>query len=150
MSSSRSCRTFFFFFWSLGIPNLPVNTSLMTPNLVLKMRPFAPPTIPPADVDYDQFHPSITASSPPPLSPLTLQRFAEAKANIQTHLESGKVVEPPGSDVTVLPLGTGGSLANKYRNGSFVLSPLSSSATTLISLVVGSSIVHSNPNSGVG
>jgi hypothetical protein len=54
------------------------------------------------------------------LPTLTLERFADAKKNIEDHLENGNVNIPNGANVGVIPLGTGSAIPTKYRNGSLM------------------------------
>lgn len=67
--------------------------------------------------EYDRFHPAVTSPAPTPLPPSTLERFSEAKANIETFRRSGRLPTPKGADVKILPLGTGSAIPSKYRNG---------------------------------
>lgn len=105
------------------IPNLPPTTCLMPSNLLIQMRPPAPPVQETFAEDVDLFHPAVSSQNPSlrTLPTLTLQRFAEGKKITEDHLNSGSVNIPNGADVGVIPLGTGSAIPTKYRNVSSTL-----------------------------
>jgi ribonuclease Z len=118
----------------------------MKANLLISMRPPAPPTIEILAKDGDLFHPAVSSEKPVSLSSLTLERFAEARANIENHINSGKLHVPVGADVGIIPLGTGSAIPTKYRNGLSI----SISANWLILTPVLPSLIHTNSNTKMG
>lgn len=95
---------------------LPEEMTLLRSNLHISIRPPKPPII----VDrYDLFHPAATLS-PVVIPALTQQQFCEAQAKVCVADVDRAAF--PGSDVTILPLGTGSALPSKYRNGQLNLS----------------------------
>jgi ribonuclease Z len=91
----------------------------MPSNLVIQMRPPAPPVQQTFEEGGDLFHPAISSQNTnlPTLPTLTLERFADAKKQIEDSLNNGSVNIPKGADVGVIPLGTGSAIPTKYRNG---------------------------------
>ena len=83
------------------------------------MRPPAPPVQETFAERGDLFHPAVSSQNMNlrTLPTLTLERFADAKKNIEDHLKNGSVNIPKGADVGVIPLGTGSAIPTKYRNG---------------------------------
>jgi ribonuclease Z len=106
---------------SQAIPGLPSNTQAMSSNLRLGLRPYSPPGVDLEITSPDKFHPAASGSEPILLSPSMRKKIRVAKANIQKHLgcDVSSLVDG-GSQVGVIPLGTGGSVPNKYRNGEFL------------------------------
>ncbi|KAL0960609.1 hypothetical protein HGRIS_005641 [Hohenbuehelia grisea] len=95
----------------------------MTANILVKMRPFSPPSPEVFDNDdkRDLFHSAVVSSTPHSLPPLTKTRFTEAQAAIQAHSTQALGREQNGKDVKLIPLGTGSALPSKYRNVSSTL-----------------------------
>jgi ribonuclease Z len=91
----------------------------MPSNLLIQMRPPAPPAQETFAERGDLFHPAVSSqyTNLRTLPTLTLERFADAKKNIEDHLNNGSVNIPKGADVGVIPLGTGSAIPTKYRNG---------------------------------
>ena len=83
------------------------------------MRPPGPPVQETFAEGGDRFHPAFSPenASLRTLPSLTLERFADAKKNIEEHVQAGNVPVPKGADVRVIPLGTGSAVPSKYRNG---------------------------------
>ncbi|KIY46216.1 hypothetical protein FISHEDRAFT_48033 [Fistulina hepatica ATCC 64428] len=101
------------------VPSLPANVCMMASHLTTQMRPPMPP-----QVDHrasDRFHPAVSSSEPLGLPPLTVDKFTEAHREIADCVERKAVREFPGSDVTIMPLGTGSAVPTKYRNVSSTL-----------------------------
>lgn len=98
------------------------------------MRPFAPPSVDPAAIALDKFHPLVNGKQPLELSS-NLQRYIKAaQENIAEVEASGELPPMEGSDVGIVALGTGGSLPTKYRNGThaFFSTPTHSKANILL------------------
>ena len=91
----------------------------MSSNLLIQMRPPAPPVQETFAEGGDLFHPAISSqnTSLRTLPTPTSERFMVAKKNIEDHLTNGTVNVPKGADVGVIPLGTGSAIPTKYRNG---------------------------------
>ncbi|KNZ78842.1 Zinc phosphodiesterase ELAC protein 2 [Termitomyces sp. J132] len=100
------------------IPNIPQNSSILTAGLEVNMRTSNPPTIRELN---DSFHKLVTSDKPIVLSQETSKLFSQAKRNVQEHIARGKLHVPTGSDVKVIPLGTGSAIPTKYRNVSSTL-----------------------------
>jgi ribonuclease Z len=78
-----------------------------------------PPTAPKRDAGDDNFHVAAMSPCPPTLPALTLQRFVETKALVNAQR---KIADPsPGTEISVIPLGTGSAVPSKYRNVSGTL-----------------------------
>jgi ribonuclease Z len=94
----------------------------MPSNLLIQIRPPAPPVQETFAEGGDLFHPAVSLQNAElqSLPTLTLERFADAKKNIEDHLENGNVNIPNGANVGVVPLGTGSAIPTKYRNGSLM------------------------------
>ncbi|KAF9466199.1 beta-lactamase-like protein [Collybia nuda] len=101
------------------VPNLPPNTCLMRSNLLISMRPPAPPVT--ETCEGDLFHEAISSESPIALPALTRERFSASRAGVEDHIASGKVHVPKGADVGIIPLGTGSAIPTKFRNVSSTL-----------------------------
>lgn len=78
------------------------------------MRNSDPPTVRELN---DSFHKTVTSNKPIILSQRTSKLFAKAKQDIEAHISGGKLRVSSGSNVKVIPLGTGSALPTKYRNG---------------------------------
>src|SRR6266567_8112087 len=81
------------------------------------MRPFTLPTPDKAMGATDKFHPVILGKQPPELSPFLSRSIERAQRNV-AQIQSKKdfkLVEH--ADIGIIPLGTGGSVPSKYRNG---------------------------------
>jgi ribonuclease Z len=91
----------------------------MLSNLLIQIRPPAPPVQETFAEGVDRFHPAVSSQDTElrSLPTLTLERFADAKKNIEDHLKNGNVNIPNGADVGVIPLGTGSAIPTKNRNG---------------------------------
>jgi ribonuclease Z len=91
----------------------------MPSNLLIQMRPPAPPTQETFAERGDLFHPAVSSQNTNlrTLPTLTLERFADARKNVEDYLNNGSVNTPKGADVGVIPLGTGSAIPTKYRNG---------------------------------
>ena len=91
----------------------------MPSNLLIQMRPPAPPVQETFAEGGDLFHPAVSSQNTNlrTLPTLTLERFADAKKNVEDHLGTGSVNIPKGAEVGVIPLGTGSAIPTKYRNG---------------------------------
>ena len=92
----------------------------MSSDLRLGLRPYFPPSTDPETSSVDKFHSTAGGAEPIQLSPSMQKKITAAKANVQKHLgcDVSSLVDG-GSQVGIIPLGTGGSLPNKYRNGEF-------------------------------
>ncbi|KAG6896461.1 hypothetical protein C0992_008112 [Termitomyces sp. T32_za158] len=101
-----------------SIPNIPQNSTILSAGLEVNMRNSDPPTVRELN---DSFHKTVTSDRPIALSPKTSRLFAKAKMNVEAHISSGKLRVPLGSNVKVIPLGTGSALPTKYRNVSSTL-----------------------------
>ena len=98
------------------IPNLPPSTHVMTTDTQVHIRPPSPPKRDP--YAQDKFHPVCQA--PVELTQATREAFDKAQAVVSQRIAEGAVPKLPGSDVTVLPLGTSSAVPSKYRNGEIV------------------------------
>jgi len=88
----------------------------MSSDLRLGLKPYSPPCSNPSS--KDEFHPTASGTEPISLSPSIENKIRAAKANIRKRLDLGLTFPTDGgSQVGIIPLGTGGSLPNKYRNG---------------------------------
>ena len=88
----------------------------MTTDTQVHIRPPSPPKRDP--YAQDKFHPVCQA--PVELTPATREAFDKAQAVVSQRIAEGAVPKLPGSDVTVLPLGTSSAVPSKYRNGKIV------------------------------
>lgn len=90
----------------------------MFSDLRLGLKPYSPPCSNPENSSKDEFHPTASGTEPVSLAPSMVKKIRAAKANIQKHLDLDVTpLTDGGSQVGIIPLGTGGSLPNKYRNG---------------------------------
>ncbi|TRM58741.1 hypothetical protein BD626DRAFT_410082 [Schizophyllum amplum] len=105
------------------ITGLPPNIHPMTFDTHLTMRPPGPPVRDPHALD--RFHPvveaSVSTSTPVELTPSTRAAFELARSVAAKRIAEGALPRLPGSDVTVLPLGTSSAVPSKYRNVSSTL-----------------------------
>ncbi|CAA7269249.1 unnamed protein product [Cyclocybe aegerita] len=102
------------------IPGLPTRIQPMTPNLQHRYHPLSPPAMGQTALEADRFHPPATGARPIEFSENMQRAVTAAKENVERRLkkiEEGDVLkEVPGKDVSIVTLGTGGSLPSKYRN----------------------------------
>ena len=93
----------------------------MAAGMRLDLRPFAPPALEPEAVALDEFHPPASGAKPLVLSRAMQTRIFAAKSNVKKRLERGDALPSvPGGQVSIIPLGTGGSCPAKDRNGMLV------------------------------
>jgi ribonuclease Z len=88
------------------------------------MRPFAPPSVDPAAIALDKFHPLVNGKQQLELSSNLQRSIKAAQENIAEVEASGELPPIEGSNVGIVALGTGGSLPTKYRNGTHAFSAL--------------------------
>ncbi|KAG6839604.1 hypothetical protein C0991_000997 [Blastosporella zonata] len=101
-----------------SIPNFPENSSLLTAGQEFNMRIGGPPAL--RDT-IDSFHKTVASADPITLPQQTRNMFAKAKKDVEEHIAAGKLHVPVGSNVKVIPLGTGSAVPSKYRNVSSTL-----------------------------
>ncbi|KAG6872909.1 hypothetical protein C0995_005315 [Termitomyces sp. Mi166 len=101
-----------------SIPNIPTNSIILSTGLEVNMRNANPPTVRGLN---DSFHKTVTSDKPIVLPQETSKMFAKAKKDVEKHIASGKLYVPTGSNVKVIPLGTGSAIPSKYRNVSSTL-----------------------------
>lgn len=99
--------------FSVAIPGLPHNTSLMCTNARHWIRPFRPPIYDKPSEEQDGVH----SSTPVCLPELTTKRFFEARQAVAEFSKGDLAASKPGSDVVITPLGTSSACPTKYRNG---------------------------------
>jgi len=93
----------------------------MTSSLNTNLRPWAIPSPDPEVVQRDRFHPVVTGTESLSYSSVLEESIKQAKKNVTQILADTADNQPVvGADVAVIPLGTGGSLPSKYRNGLFL------------------------------
>jgi len=105
----------------------------MTVNLHVPLRP---PGLIQSDnlIPNDRFHSALSGSTFQTLPDTTIKAFEEAREAVLRHPQAGA---QQSSNVKILPLGTGSTMPNKYRNGmmyfqSLCLSVVSSSFKSII------------------
>lgn len=99
------------------VPGLPSNVQPLSSGLYTSMRPFASPIPDKAIEATDKFHPVISGKQPLEFSPFLSRSIDRARKNVAGIL-SKKDFEPvEHADIGIIPLGTGGSVPSKYRNG---------------------------------
>jgi len=99
------------------VPGLPSNIHPLSSGLYTSMRPFAFPTPDKAIEATDKFHPATSGKQPFEFSPFLSRSIDRAQKNVARIL-SKKDFEPvEHADIGIIPLGTGGSVPSKYRNG---------------------------------
>ena len=92
----------------------------MSSDLRLGLRPYFPPNTDPETISADKFHSAASGEELISFSPSMQKKIMAAKANVQKHFGCDvSFLVDGGSQVGIVPLGTGGSLPNKYRNGEF-------------------------------
>jgi ribonuclease Z len=90
----------------------------MSSDLHLGLKPYSPPRVDPEIASMNNFHSTASGAEPMSLSPSMERKIRAARANIQKHLgRDVSFLVDGGSQVGIIPLGTGGSYPNKYRNG---------------------------------
>ena len=97
-----------------AISGLSSFVEVMDPNHRTTLRPPKAPEIIP--VERDIFHEAVKADPSLSLSQEMKTKFEEAKAAV-TAAQSNYLAKEPGSDVVVVPFGTGSASPSKYRNG---------------------------------
>lgn len=109
------------------VSGLPSNVQPLSSGLYTSMRPFAPPTPDKAIEATDKFHPVISGKQPLEFSSFLSRSIDRARKNVAGIL-SKKDFEPvEHADIGIIPLGTGGSVPSKYRNGAQLMQALCSS-----------------------
>lgn len=112
------------FLFLLAVTGLPSNVQAMSSDLHLGLKPYSPPGIDTDIASPDKFHPTASGAIPVLFSPSMQRRISAAKANKQRHQFCDvSLLTDGGSHVGIIPLGTGGSLPNKHRNGESRISP---------------------------
>ena len=103
------------------VPGLPLNVQPLSSGLYTSMRPYALPTPDKAIEVTDKFHPVISGKQSLEFSPFLSRSIDRARMNVARIL-SQKDFEPvKHADIGIIPLGTGGSVPSKYRNGAQLL-----------------------------
>jgi len=102
---------------SPAIPGLPAKIQPMRSGLNLSFRPYKPPTADAELAALDKFHSSVSGESPIVFSSTMQKRIDAAKSKVSRRIEQRNFPVTEGADVGVIPLGTGGSIPSKYRNG---------------------------------
>jgi ribonuclease Z len=89
----------------------------LTSGLYTSMRPFTLPTPDKAMEATDKFHPVILGKQPLEFSPFLSRSIERARRNVARILSNKDFKPVEHADIGIIPLGTGGSVPSKYRNG---------------------------------
>jgi len=99
------------------VPGLPSNVYALSSGLYTSMRPFTLPTPDKAMQATDKFHPVVLGKRPLELSPFLSRSIERARHNVARIQSEKKIKRVEHADIGIIPLGTGGSVPSKYRNG---------------------------------
>lgn len=102
---------------TIDTTDLSSTTDCMRAHTIVDIRPPRPPLRDTEAEANDLFHPAALSGEPPSLSDAVITQFSEARARV----DEATVPDVIGKDVTVVTLGTGSAIPNKYRNVSGTL-----------------------------